>query len=269
MQAQKEIIYSMDADLSEKRLVTASSDRVVRTYKIEDTQLILDQELSGHDSPVTKAIFLNKGELICSGCYTGELFIWQLEGSSFVKKFSTKVFNGSINSISHLFLENSFKIFCACSDGKVRILTFDFKLNFKTEELNVHKFGITSISSNEKYFITGGVDNKVFLFDIKTNKEIYSFNEHTNIVRDVSIAKTNEFDLDVFASCSDDGSVVIYYFEKEVIKKQVIQINEPLSSLAWSKRGYSLSVGYGENMVKHYVPDVDGYFKEVDLERVE
>lgn len=269
MQTHKEIIYSMDADISEKRIVTASSDRVVRTFRIENVQLIPEQELLGHDSPVTKAIFLHKGELICSSCYTGEIIIWQLEGTQYNKKFSTKVFSGSINSISSLFQENSFKIFCACSDGVIRILSFDFKFNFKMTEVSAHKFGITSISNNDKYLLTGGMDSKVTLFDISSMKEVSVFNDHTNIVRDVSIAKTNEFNLDVFASCSDDGKLIIYYFDNEVVKKQVVEINTPLSSLAWSKRGYSLSVGYGENMVKHYVPDINGYFKEVELDTVD
>lgn len=266
MEVKNEIIHSLDADYSETRLLTASSDRTVRLYKINDTDMTPLSEYSDFPGPVTQAIFIDKGEMFCVSCYTGELIIYKLEGNSYTKKYEKKLFEGSVNSICHNFCESSFKIYCGCSDGNLREIEFDSKFNVKERILFCHRFGITSVSCNEKYILTGGVDYCSMLVNINDLSEVKRFNDHTGFVRQVGICSIGEFDISCFATCSDDGKVIIYFKEEENnYKKQVIEINEPVYSVSWSKMGYSLTVGYGDSGVKSFGPDASGVFKEIEF----
>lgn len=269
METKHEIIHSMETDYTESRLLTASSDSVIRLFKIEGLSIIPETELKGLPGPVTKAIFLNRGEFLCASFYTGEVLIWKLEGSAYNKKFEKKLFEGSVNAISHLWLDNSFRVFCGCSDGHLRILDFDTRFSVKESKIFCHRFGISSVSSNERYLMTGSMDHTTTIFDIKSMHEIKKNTDHKNVVRDVSVCSVGEFDIFCFASCSDDGTVVVYNKDGSEFKKQVIDIGQPAYSLAWSKTGYSLSVGYGESSIKHFVPDISGSFKEVEMKKAE
>lgn len=269
MEAQREIVHSMEADYSETRVVTASSDRIIRLFKLNGASLIPESEIQGLPGPVTKAIFLNKGEFVCASFYTGELVVWKLEGSAYSKKFEKKLFEGSVNAISHLWLESSFRVFCGCSDGVLRIVDFDAKFSITESKIPVHRFGISCVSNNEQYLMTGAMDHTTAIFDLKSMKEIKKNTEHKGFVRDVGVCSVGEFEIFCFASCSDDGTVIIYNRFDNEFHPQVIEIGEPVYSLAWSRTGYSLSVGYGESQVKHFVPDISGVFKEVALKKAE
>lgn len=257
----------MESDVSETRVITASSDRVVRIFKANDNNLTLESEISGFKSPVTKAIFLNLGELICVSCYTGDLYIFKLEGTSYSKKYEKKIFEGSINAISHLWLDDRFKVFCGCSDGNLLVIEFDSRFNTTESRIFCHRFGVSCVSSNQHYLVTGGIDYSTIVFDLKEMKELARNKDHKALVRDVSVCNIGEFDIFCFASCSDDGRVIVYNKIGNIFNKQVIEIHQPVYSLSWSKTGYSLSVGYGDSEIKHFVPDISGIFKEVPLKK--
>ncbi|KAL0265642.1 UNVERIFIED_CONTAM: hypothetical protein PYX00_011355 [Menopon gallinae] len=223
----------------------------------------------GLPGPVTKAIFLNRGELISASCYTGELLVWKLEGAAYSRKFEKRLFEGSINAISHLWLETSFRVFCACSDGNLRIVEFDTRFGTVETQIFCHRSGISSVSNSDRYLMTGSMDHTTAIFDVQSMKEVRRNTDHRGIVRDVGVCSVGEFDISCFASCSDDGTVIIYNKDGDEFKRQVIEIGQPVYSLAWSKTGYSLSVGYGESSVRHFVPDISGLFKDVELKRAE
>lgn len=269
MEVQREIIHSMAADSSETRIITASSDRTVRLFRLNGEDLAREAEIRDLPGPVTKAIFLNKGELIGASCYTGELLIWKLEGTSYSRKFEKKLFDGSINAISHQWLESSFRVFCGCSDGNLRIVEFDTKFGTVETQVFCHRSGISSVSNNDRYLMTGSMDHTTAIFDIRSMKEVRRNTDHSKVVRDVGVCSVGEFDIFCFASCSDDGTVVIYNKDGDEFKRQVIEIGQPVYSLAWSRTGYSLSIGCGDSCVKHFVPDISGLFKEVPLKKSE
>jgi protein transport protein SEC13 len=262
-------IHSIDSDFSETRVVASSSDAKVRVFLLEGIKLSLESELVGHDGPVTKAIFLNHGELIASSCYTGQLIIWKMEGRGYEKKFEKKVFNGSINTLSHKWDKSSFTVYCGCSDGRVRALSFDTGFNLTEDEIYCHRYGVSCMSNNSECLITGGMDFSVALWPIFKPKEIHRFQDHTSFVRDVSVCPSNGFKLLCFASCSDDGNVIIYTQDGPGFKKQIISIGEPCYSLSWSKAGFSLCVGYGSSCFKSYSPDSSGEFVEVEITKLE
>ncbi|KAK1350593.1 hypothetical protein LUQ84_3532 [Hamiltosporidium tvaerminnensis] len=260
-----ENILSMDADAQEHRMLATTAEKLIKIYTIDNDQINPEFELKGHDGPVTSAKFINKGELIASCCFTGKVIIWKLEGNSYNKKFERKIFEGSLNSLSVKNIENGFIVFCACSDGNVRTLQFDFSLNYSEDLFFAHRFGVTCIDNNDLYVVTGGLDSNVTLWDLKEKKEIETFSDHKKFVRAVAVCPANEFNILTFASCAEDGSLVIYSREDDCIVKQIIEMGSPCYSVSWSASGFSLCVGYGDSFFKTFVPDVSGKFKEVEI----
>lgn len=268
MEAENVIIHSMDVNIDETHLITASSDKVVRVLKIDEGDITTLCELETSNGPVTSAIFIiNKGELICASCYTGEIIIWKLEDDKYSKKFEKKIIDGAINTIKHTFLETSFIIYAGCSDGNLLVLEYDTKFNCKEKRIFCHKFGISSLSVNSQYLLTGGMDNSTILFKVPGLEKMATFLDHKGFVRCVGLCAISEFGFSCFATCSDDKKVIIYTENQDKkFNKQVIDLAEPVYSLDWSKSGYSLSVGFGSDGVKHFVPDVSGLFKEAEID---
>lgn len=264
MEIKKEFVYSLDSDANETRVIAACSDRTVKMYKVDETVLEIINEYKEFPGPVTQAIFLGKGEMFCVSCYTGEIIIFKIEGINYSKKFEKKIFEGSINSISHNWNLNSFVIYCGCSDGNLRILNFDENFKFLEKIIFCNKFGITSVSTNTNYILTGGMDYEVVLLDLN-GIELKRFKNHTGFIRQVGMASLSEFDILCFASCSEDGKLCIYFKDEEDYKNQIIDLKSPVYSVSWCKTGYSLSVSYGENSTKTFVPNQNGEFVEIEL----
>lgn len=272
MDLHKGKIHSIQTDLYEKRVVTASSDGSVRVFENKSEpgnppSLELSCELQGSYGVCTKAIFINEGELIASSYFTGKLALWKREAGKYNLATIKEIFNGTIYDIDAVNSSEGIKVFCACSDGTLRIVDIAPGYTFSQSEVVAHRFGTTCVSANKDYVVTGGLDNSVVLW--KDGKEETRFRDHKRYVRDVKISKDNVFELMAFASCSEDGSVNIYTQVGGEFKRQCIEIGEPVYSLSWSKTGFSLSIGYGSNGVKCFTPSSDGKFVEVELSKSE
>lgn len=266
MDVHKGTIHSIEPDVYEKRIVTASSDGVVRVF--ENTELPdkpvkmeLECELVSDSGPCTKAVFVNQGELIVSSYYSGKLILWKREANNYSIKAEKEIFSGSINDISSVFVGDVVKIYCACSDGNVRIVEIDSSGTFKQKEIFAHRFGVNSIHANSSYFVTGGLDYSVVVWE--NDKELARLRDHKGYVRDVAIANNGIFDIFCFASGGEDHKVIIYTKDVNDFRKQEIDMKEPVYSLSWSKSGFSLSVGYGDGQFKCFVPGDDNSFREV------
>jgi protein transport protein SEC13 len=272
MEVHKDIIHSIETDISQKRVVTACSDGMVRVFSRKSTEdaldMAMDSELVADAGPATKAVFINTGEFIASSYFTGKLLLWKLEGSTYTKKYEKQLPNGSINSISSVFRGTSFDIYCACSDGNVGILTVSSSPSFNVVEDRVfcHRFGVSAVSGYDGGFVTGGMDYSVAIWE--NGEEVARFRDHKGFVRDVAVSPQGCFKLFCMATCSEDGTVMIYTKKGDRYESQRITVGEPCYTLAWSASGFTLSVGYGESKFKCYVPDGSGEFTEVTLTKV-
>ncbi|KAM0671796.1 hypothetical protein OCOL_001238 [Ordospora colligata] len=272
MDIHKDTIHSIEADFSQRRIVTASSDGLIRVFsngQIDASDsLALDSELNASLGPATKAIFLGNGELIVSAYFCGMVIVWKSEGGRFVKKLEKQLFEGSVNDLDASCVDGTFVLYCACSDGNVRIMKIGNTLgSADVEEVLCHRFGVSSISATENGFVSGGMDYSVAIWE--NGKEVARMRDHKAFVRDVAVCPTNAFKIFCMASCSEDGNVIIYTNKQGGYATQTINLNEPCYSLSWGSSGFSLSVGYGDSKFKCFVPDASGAFKEVGLRRVE
>lgn len=271
MEAHRGAIHSIETDVSHKKIVTACADGLVRVFNRNNVdsnqELVIELELDASSGPVTKAIFLNQGELIASSYFSGKVVVWKYEAGRFNKKHEKQLLSGSVNSIAGKWKGNSFTLYCACSDGNIRILEVDNSFNTAETEVFCHRFGVSSVSTTEHGFATGGMDYSTALWEDKT--EIKRFRDHKGFVTDVAVCPANCFKIFCMATCSKDGTVIIYTKKEEKYESQIIDMEEPCYSLSWSASGFTLSVGYGKSKFKSFVPDSSGKFKEVHLKKIE
>ncbi|ADM12633.1 protein transport Sec13-like protein [Encephalitozoon intestinalis ATCC 50506] len=271
MDIHKDTIHSIETDFSQKKIVTSCSDGIVRVFSKGTADsphnLALEMELNGNSGPATKAIFLNQGEFIASSYFSGKVIVWKYENGKFNKKYEKQLLNGSVNDISGRWNGGSFTLFCGCSDGNVRVLAVDSSFGVTESEIFSHRFGVSCVSATENGFVSGGMDYSVAVWE--GSEEVARFRDHKGFVRDVSVCPPNSFKLFCMASCSEDGTVMIYTRNEGEYKLQKIVLDEPCYSLSWSFSGFSLSVGYGDSRFKCFVPDSSGEFKEVGLKKIE
>ncbi|EQB60508.1 protein transport protein sec13 [Vairimorpha apis BRL 01] len=267
MEIHKGIIYSMEKDNFEKRIITTCSDGKIRVFENKsdpDTKINLEfiAEMSGDEGIPTKAVFVDQIECIVASFSNGTIIIWKKENINYKKIYEFKVFSGSISDLSCVYIENNIVMYCACSDGILRIVKY-INNTIQIDEVTAHRFGISCIDGNEDYIVTGGIEYSVAIWSKK--EEITRFNSHEGVVRAIKIAPKNIFNIFCFASCGEDGKVIIYIKDGNNFNQQIIELEEPVYSLSWSKSGFSLSVGYGENKYKCFVPTNEGKFEEIPI----
>lgn len=264
MEVHTEPINSVSINSTEDLALTGSMDKKLRIFALENNNLRFLYELVGHQSEVTKAIFIGGTDMIASADFTGNLLLWVMDSKKHVLKQRIKVFEGAITSLAGQFNKDA-TVYCGCADGKIRAYKVT-DTEYGATEMSSNEYGVTCLSCNDEYLVSGGIDFRVNLYS--NNKLLETCADHENRVNDVAVCPSNKFGVFCFASCSDDKSVIIYTKEKDGYKKQRIDIGEECYELSFSKTGFCLTVGYGKNNFKAFVPDENGNFKETEVEDI-
>lgn len=253
MDTKEIIVFNIDTDYNEEKMLKATSEGI-ELYNINNEEIIMDTTLKSHTDPVVKAIFFGKD--IVSVDFGGKFIYWKFDGSYSV------LFEKNLGSTVNTMCGNEVEkiILIGMADGRIKKLFLGEEI--EENEVFAHTCGISAMDCNKKYLVTGGMDNLVFIWDLNLRK-IGEKSYHDDFVRDVSICNII-FDFFTFASCGNDGKLIIY--DKDF---QVIDLEEPCYSLDWTKSGYCLSVSYGENKYKAFVPGDDGKFVEAELTPLE
>lgn len=262
-----ETIQSLDTDISERLVVAGCNDSKVRLFAIKEHNLENLYELIGHTGVVAKACFINQGELIASSDYNGKLIVWKLEGTKFVKKTEVQVHAGPIYDISATYNLNEIKIYCACGDGWLKIVNLNSGLASTIEEKEIHKYDVVTVSSNEKYVATGGIDTKVCLI---SDEETKYFTHHKEAVYAVALSPIIDEDGNSdLATCSKDGKLVFIRIKDGIPTEQEFDIGEQCYTLDWSRTGFTLTLGYGNGLYKSYVLNENNEYEEIPMQKVE
>lgn len=272
MDVHTEQINEIALNNNESMVVTCSVDKKLRLFSVNNSKLQFLSELLGHDCEIMSAIFV-RDDIIASSDCNGNLIIWNMTGHTFQQALKINVCTGSVNSVVSL-SKDKIKLACGCYDGKIRIYEINGQ-NYDMKELFGSEFGVTSLSANYDFFVSGGFNFKMNLF--KDDKLIHTFADHKKKINDVAISPSYEFKVFCFASGSDDKTVIIYQQDdgekgeintQTKFKKQIIELPEPVYGLKFSKVGFCLTVSYGQNKYKSFMPNTDGIFQEAELEEI-
>lgn len=217
------------------------------------------QNLLFHKSAVLSIAFHKDKIVSCS--YTGDLAFWRREGSNFAFDKSIHLFNGAILSVASA----GDYFICGCSDGKIRVVTEEGTIS---NEVFAHKRGVSGVSLwDNKLAVTGGVDGLVKIWNIPEFTLAKEFKTHTAAVRDCKVSN-NCYGKLVFASCSEDESVVIYTRDKDgdSFTTERLPLGFPGVKATWGITGHVLAVGSFLGQTKIFVPHgEDGWRENVSL----
>jgi len=201
-------------------MATCSSDRTIRIWDLPlDAQPVLTVELKGHDGPVWQVSWAHPkfGNYLASCSYDRKVFIWkEIKPNEWKRVFEYTKHTLSVNSIS--WAPQELILACASSDKTISILTHKGGDIFSDERFEAHEFGVNAVSwspvNSPKRLSSGGCDNavKIWQYSELDNqwKEEVSLRAHSDWVRDVSWAPNIGLPSTTIASCSQDGSVMIW-----------------------------------------------------------
>ncbi|KAI5188568.1 protein transport protein SEC13 [Nematocida sp. AWRm77] len=268
------VIYNLSTNEEGSLMVAACEDGRVKVFRVDEKGHALVQNLIHHKTAVFFAFFFL--DHIVSSSYDGEVVFWKKTGENYAYESTVHVFQGAINSMAGD--ASSKTLYCGCSDGKVRKITCTGEVQ---EERMGHKHGTTGVSLFEEYLVSGGMDGTAKIWSKTKLESLSTLQHHTGPIRDCK-ACPNTYGSFVFATCSDDGSVIVYTQKREkagakedaapagegkdlVFHTSVLSVGEPCTKLSWSQSGYALSVGYGEGKVKVFLPSGGHKWKEASV----
>jgi len=269
-QGEESLVYNLSSNAQGDLIAGACENGSVKLFRVEKNELHPVQVLASHKSAVFDVIFADN-ETIVSGSYDGTVCFWKKEGGAYRLSGSLQVFQGAINALSS---QDGKTVFCGCSDGKIRKIEDGAVVG----EEAAHRHGVFGISVFKELVVSGGMDGSVKITSAKDLSLIRELREHEGPVRDCKVCPSAYGAL-MFATCSDDGTVVVYTEENEgegkesekdakedaVLKRlrtYRIKVGEPCLKLAWSRSGFALGVGCEGGSEKVYVPHGAAQWKE-------
>lgn len=258
-------INSLDVDLSEKFLLAGCKDAILRIFSIKETEVDIFHEIPGHSASITKALFINNGEIIASADFKGKLILWKLEGKKYNKKVEIQVSDGPIYDICFRFI-NELEVFCGCENGILKGVLFDTSLGYKVTEQKILNHAVVSVSCNDLFLVGGSLDSSV---SFVSRDSMEKLEYHQSPVLFVSISKITSEGKAVFATASKDRKVFVILKNKECIKKHEIQVDGQVNSLGWDNPGFVLTISYGDEKFRSFILNEMDELKEVELEMIE
>ncbi|KAI4292074.1 protein transport protein SEC13 [Pancytospora philotis] len=265
MSAAEALVHSLSADLGERHVAAGCSDGVVRLYSVADGKLASLVDLPGHAAPVTKAVFVGQGDVIVSADFSGWLMLWKLENGVFANKVNKQLLSGPIYDVAARDVGGDITVFCGCDGGHLKTLVFDRSFSVAEESQEVHRYGVSAVDCNDVAVVTSGFE---FVVALHTDGGVERFRHHKAAVNAVAVAPHNHMNKLVFASCSDDGTLVVSERRDGKFVHQTIEIGEPCLSLAWNNSGLVLTLGYGDDKFKSFILGLSGQYEEVAMKDV-
>jgi len=229
------------------------------------------------------------GSVIASCSYDRKVCVWKENTTNvWSKLYEYDKHESSVNSVAWAPHEFGMALGCASSDCSVSILSYKLEHNtWDTQRIpQVHAIGVNAISwapavstsslissvpSNAppvKRFVTGGCDNLVKIWRFSEAENQWKCEEvleqHTDWVRDVAWAPNIGLPSSTIASCSQDGTVVIWSQENSLSpwsKKLLPKFPDVVWRVSWSITGSILAVSGGDNKVTLWKESIDGDWK--------
>jgi len=281
----EDMIHDAQPDFYCKRLATASSDRTIKIFEIGDnnnnTQVA---ELKGHEGPVWQVAWAHPkfGSILASCSYDRHIFIWKETSSNVWSKiYDYDKHESSVNSIAWAPHEFGLVLVGASSDCTISVISHKGDNAWDVQKIpQAHAIGVNAVSwapslvpgslinssqtpnTLTRRFVSGGCDNLLKIWRFFEGENAWRAEEtleyHTDWVRDVAWGPSIGLPSSVIASCSQDGTVVIWNQDSTAAttnapsawtKKVLPKFNDVVWRVSWSITGNILAVAGGDNKV--------------------
>lgn len=287
----QDIVHDVCMDYYGKRLATASSDNTIKIIGVSGSTHQHLATLCGHQGPVWQVAWPHPkfGSMLASCSYDGRVIIWK-EGTKPDEWTQAHVFTehkSSVNSIAWAPHELGLSLACGSSDGNISVFTVRPDGGWDTTRIDqAHQVGVTSVSwapstapgalvgpellDPVQKLVSGGCDNTVKVWKLYNGSWkmdcFPALQMHSDWVRDVAWAPNMGLPKSTIASCSQDGTVVIWTVAKEGDRwegRVLHDFKNPVWRVSWSLTGNILAVADGSNNVTLWKEAVDGEWQQV------
>jgi protein transport protein SEC13 len=238
------------------------------------------------------------GSLLASCGYDKKVLISrEVTPGVWEKVFEYNDHKNSVNSISFAPQEYGLILLCGSSDGTISIHEYKNE-QWISKKQEAHSIGVNSVcwgppfypitfqnddESNQNSlapmrFVSGGCDNTVKVWTVcepntgmeDSHSSLKNFKSqdlpegHTDWVRDVAWLNYVGYAHDTIASCSEDETVIIWKFEENSWRKNLLskKFNTPTWKVSWSHCGSYLAVSAGDNCVYLFKENVNGEWEQ-------
>lgn len=255
--------------------------------------------LTGHEGPVWQVSWAHPkfGTILASCSFDGSVMIHRemkpREWACLYK--AAGLHKSSVNSCAFGPHEYGLVLASASADGTVSILNHQPNQTWTVDYLEDSALGVNAVSwapfgsfmdPDEPTklvpprLVTGSCDNKLRLWigpeesggEWKQDTSMQfdtSRHGHTDWVRDVAWANSLLPNHNQIASCSEDGTVLVWTLEAESsvwYPTLVHKFSTPVWRVSWSTTGYMLAVSSGDSDVSLWKATVDGTWMQMNTE---
>jgi protein transport protein SEC13 len=272
------------------------TDRTVKIYNVSDTSYELSATLQGHQGPVWQVSWAHPkfGVLLASCSFDGSVQIHK-EGRArewALIHAANQLHESSVNGVAFGPHEMGLAVAAASSDGRVSVVTHQpEQQTWSIEYLDVCPMGVNAVSwapSGAYYnkdapdapemsrLVAAGCDNTIHFWICPEQKGEWKPHTaavlgkevaHSDWVRDVAWAPSLVPNVNVVASCSEDGSVIVWKQQDgdaSVWEPTLLHtFDAPVWRVSWSVTGHLLAVSSGDSNVTLWKAELDGVWSKV------
>jgi len=282
----EDMIHDVQPDYYGKRIATCSSDRTIKIFDSNHTQVA---EIKGHAGPVWQVSWAHPkfGSILASWSYDKKVCVWkETSANAWTKIYEYDKHESSVNAIAWAPHEFGLCLAGASSDCTISVLTHQGDNSWDAFRIQqAHAIGVNAVSwapavspgsltnatqptAPIKRFVSGGCDNLVKIWRFYENENTWRTEQilehHTDWVRDVAWAPNIGLPSSTIASCSQDGTVVIWTQESNAtnwVKKVLPKFPDVVWRVSWSITGNILAVSGGDNKVTLWKESLDNEWK--------
>ena len=267
------------------------SDRTVKIYDVSGNTYTQTATLQGHEGPVWELSWSHPkfGVVLASCGFDGSVLIHRESppGSWALVHAARGLHDSSVNGVS--FAPHEYGLLCASasSDGRVSFLSHNEDDTWTVEYVTDNALGVNAVSwaphvagtdgdGATMRVATAGCDNRIRFWTKKASagsqweEDVAPLGQsvaHSDWVRDVAWAPPIVPGVDVVASCSEDGTVIVWTRKEDGSKvwepSLLNNFGEPVWRLSWSVTGSILAVSSGDSTVTLWKAGLDGKYKQV------
>eukprot|EP00547_Thalassionema_nitzschioides_P008659 CAMPEP_0194229022 /NCGR_PEP_ID=MMETSP0156-20130528/43674_1 /TAXON_ID=33649 /ORGANISM="Thalassionema nitzschioides, Strain L26-B" /LENGTH=322 /DNA_ID=CAMNT_0038961557 /DNA_START=16 /DNA_END=984 /DNA_ORIENTATION=+ len=281
-----DMVHDAQLDYYGCKLATSSSDSTIKIYNVSGASYEHTATLQGHEGPVWQVSWAHPkfGVVLASCSFDGSVLIHrETRPREWTLLYAAKhLHSSSVNGLAFCPHEYGLMLAAASSDGKVSILAHQPDNSWSFEYLQDCALGVNSVSwapsgaydDGLPRLMTGGCDNGIRLWkrsdEMVWEEDVKMETEHSDWVRDVAWAPPILPNVNVVASCSEDGKVLIWTSEKKEDQAErwkstlLNDFGGPVWRVSWSLTAQLLAVSSGDSDVSLWKQGLDGVWSQMD-----
>ena len=272
-------------------------DRTVKIYDVSGSTYTHTATLQGHEGPVWEVSWAHPkyGVVLATCSFDGSVLLHRerAPGDWMVLSEHRNLHESSVNGVTFAPHEYGLILASASSDGYISVLSHNTDDTWDVAKFRDNALGVNSVSwapyglyqdwgeekEEEKKedqrlrLVTGGCDNRIRFWIRDMNgtwtedpDAVFGTSvSHSDWVRDVAWAPTSLAKQNMVASCSEDGSVIIWIHSSDGVWQPTLlnRFDAPVWRVSWSITGNILAISSGDSDVTLWKQQLGGEWSKV------